>query len=46
MNLKHRLLVFVVALVATVITLLSALAYQRMRAEIIAGAENEIQSAV
>src|SRR6516225_9930271 len=46
MSLKQRLLAFVVTLVVAVIALLSALAYQRMRAEILVGVQHEIGSAV
>ena len=46
MTLKQKLLAFVALLVVAVIALLSALAYQRMRSELIAGAEDEIRSAV
>ncbi|WP_035055417.1 methyl-accepting chemotaxis protein [Andreprevotia chitinilytica] len=46
MTLKHRLLLFVTALVAAVVVVLSATAYWSMHAEILAGASNEIAVAV
>ncbi|SFZ70537.1 methyl-accepting chemotaxis protein [Chitinimonas taiwanensis] len=46
MSLKQRLLLFVALLVGISIAVLSALAYGRMRTELVASAENEIKSAV
>ena len=46
MTLRTRLILFVSALVAAIILIVSATAYFRMKAEISAGVEREIQAAV
>ncbi|WP_217450821.1 methyl-accepting chemotaxis protein [Vogesella oryzae] len=46
MSLKQRLLFFVAILLAIAIAVLSALAYQRMRSEIIIGVEHELDAAI
>ena len=46
MSLKQRLLFFVAILLAIAIAVLSALAYQRMRSEIIHGVQQELDAAI
>lgn len=46
MSLKKRLLVFVSVLIAITIGLLASLSYQRMRSEILAGVEDELNAAI
>ncbi|MDR3452370.1 MAG: methyl-accepting chemotaxis protein, partial [Rhodoferax sp.] len=46
MSLKQRILFFVAILLATVIALLSTLAYQRLRSEIITGVHQELDAAI
>jgi methyl-accepting chemotaxis protein len=46
MSLKKRLLVFVSILIAITIGLLAILSYQRMRSEILAGVEEELNAAI
>ncbi len=46
MSLKQRLMLFVAILLAIAIAVLSALAYQRMRVEIVRGVEQELNAAI
>ncbi len=46
MSLKQRLMLFVAILLAIAIAVLSALAYQRMRSEIVRGVEQELNAAI
>ena len=46
MSLKQRLMLFVAVLLAIAIAVLSALAYQRMRSEIVRGVEQELNAAI
>ncbi len=46
MSLKKRLLLFVSVLIAITIGLLASLSYQRMRSEILAGVEDELNAAI
>lgn len=46
MSLKHRLLLFIALLIIAIIGVLSLLSYQRMRSEILAGVEEELNAAI